>query len=80
MALELKRLGVCPVRTAQGQLGTIHIIGKVPEQGAKLGKGLLLGYLHSCYPSLQFGFLFKIPFYKRTFQINTNAERIAILT
>lgn len=77
MAVELKRFGVCPLRMAQSQLGNIYIISKGPEQGVKLGKGLLLGYSHSCYPSLQFGFLFKVPFYSRTFQINTNAERIA---
>lgn len=52
-------------------------VGKVPKQGAKLGKSLLLSYLYSCHLSLQVDFPFKITSYYGTFQIQANVEKIA---
>lgn len=44
-------------------------VGKVPKQGATLGKSLLLSYSYSCHLSLQVDFPFKITFYNGTLQI-----------
>ena len=71
-----QEVGSAPWEDTSGSVRACAI-GKVPEQGATGGKGLLLSYSHLFNLSLQPDFLFKVTFYNGAFQIHMKVERIA---